>query len=366
MMVVFFGINGLLCAAVGIPAETNSSTVDFLRPILRVSPARSKEKTVPGAYRENLTRGRLKPSLEWWRKKPREGPLSDEVEDQISMSEFETVSYEIVAPGIARIMQNKPDARNAQDLQLTYELNDAFDRAAQDETVKVILFGGEGPHFSAGHDLKGYGEWKFGQEHAPVGTWGDFYADGPAGLYAKEMEIYIGMCRRWRDIPKPTIAMVQGKCIAGGLMLAWVCDIIVAADDAQFIDPVVGMGVCGVEYFAHPYELGIRKAKELLFTADWWDAEEAHRLGMVNQVVPRAELEERALEMAKKIAEKPAFALKMTKQAVNTALDNMGQRATQDTVFGLHHLCHAHNSHAGIPAKQGKPAKMDQKREAAE
>jgi enoyl-CoA hydratase len=110
------------------------------------------------------------------------------------------------------------------------------------------------------------------------------------------------------------------------------------------MDPVVAMGVCGVEYFNHPYELGIRKAKELLFTADWWSADEAHRLGMVNHVVPRAELQDFALSMANRIAEKPAFALKLTKQAVNTAQNNMGQRKTMDTVFALHHLTHAHSS----------------------
>jgi enoyl-CoA hydratase len=137
---------------------------------------------------------------------------------------------------------------------------------------------------------------------------------------------------------------VQGKCIAGGLMLAWVCDLIIASDDATFVDPVVAMGVCGVEFFNHPYELGIRKAKELLFTADVWDAAEAHRLGMVNQVVPRAELEAYTLAMAARIANKPAFALKMTKQAVNAAQNNMGQQATMDTSIALHHLCHAHNA----------------------
>lgn len=258
------------------------------------------------------------------------------------MSEFETVTYEIVADGVAKIMQNRPEARNAQNNQLTYDMNAAFDKAAQDDEVKVILFGGEGPHFSSGHDLRGLGTKKLGEDFPVVGTSSGFTKGGVESRYATEQEIFMGMCRRWRDIPKPTIAMVQGKCIAGGLMLAWVCDLIIASDDAEFMDPVVAMGVCGVEYFNHPYELGIRKAKELLFTSDWWNAEEAHRLGMVNQVVPRDELESYSLTMAKKIAEKPAFALKLTKQAVNTAQNNMGQQATMDTVLALHHMCHAH------------------------
>ena len=254
--------------------------------------------------------------------------------------EFETATYEVVAPHIAKIMQNRPAARNAQNNRLTYDMNACFDLAARDEDIKVVLFGGEGPHFSSGHDLRGFGP----REDTAIGTWVPSTEGGVHSRYSFEQEVFLGMCRRWRDFPKPTIAMVQGKCIAGGLMLAWVCDIIIASDDASFVDPVVAMGVCGVEYFAHPYELGIRKAKELLFTADWWSAEEAHRLGMVNHVVPRAELQDFSLAMANRIAEKPAFALKLTKQAVNVAQDNMGKRATQDTVFALHHLSHAHGS----------------------
>jgi enoyl-CoA hydratase len=254
--------------------------------------------------------------------------------------EFELATYEVVAPHVAKIMQNRPEARNAQNHRLTYDLNACFDLAAQDEDIKVVLLGGEGPHFSSGHDLKSFGK----RTDPLVGTWAPSTEGGVHSRYSQEQEVFLGMCRRWRDFPKPTIAMVQGKCIAGGLMLAWVCDLIIASDDATFVDPVVAMGVCGVEFFNHPYELGIRKAKELLFTADVWDATEAHRLGMVNHVVPRAELEAFTLAMAARIANKPSFALKMTKQAVNTAQNNMGQQATMDTSIALHHLCHAHNA----------------------
>jgi enoyl-CoA hydratase len=278
--------------------------------------------------------------------------------------EFETTTYEVVAPHIAKIMQNRPNARNAQNNRMTYDLNACFDLAARDEDIKVVVFGGEGPHFSAGHDLRGFGP----REDTPIGTWVPSTEGGVHSRYSFEQEVFLGMCRRWRDFPKPTIAMVQGKTIAGGLMLAWVCDIIIASDDAQFMDPVVNMGVCGVEYFNHPYELGIRKAKELLFTADWWSADEAHRLGMVNHVVPRAELEEFSLAMAKRIAEKPAFALKLTKQAVNTAQNNMGQQATMDTVLALHHMCHAHNSEMEMRAvrREGVPEKFRDGIKAAE
>ncbi|QFG02596.1 enoyl-CoA hydratase [Tepidiforma bonchosmolovskayae] len=257
------------------------------------------------------------------------------------MPTFETVIYEIPAPGVARITQNRPEARNAQNYQLTYDLNAAFDEAAADESVKVIILAGAGPHFSAGHDLRGGGPPL--SSYPTVGTWREFNKKGAEGYMAVEEEIYLGMCRRWRNILKPTIAQVQGKCIAGGLMLAWVCDLIVASDDAMFSDPVVQMGVCGVEYFAHPWELGARKAKEMLFTADWVTAQDAYRLGMVNHVVPREELESFTLALAEKIAQKPSFALKLAKEAVNQTLEAQGQWQAMLAVFNLHQLAHSHN-----------------------
>lgn len=257
------------------------------------------------------------------------------------MPEFETVLYELPAPGVARITQNRPEARNAQNNQLTYDLNAAFDVAAADPEVKVIILAGADPHFSAGHDLRGGN--KPLSDYPVVGTWREFEKKGAEGYMAVEEEIYLGMCRRWRNIPKPTIAQVQGKCIAGGLMLAWVCDLIVASDDAQFQDPVVQMGVCGVEYFAHPWELGARKAKEMLFTADWIDAQDAYRLGMVNHVVPRAELPGFTLDLATRIALKPSFGLKLAKEAVNQTLEMQGQWQAMLSVFNLHQLAHSHN-----------------------
>jgi len=200
-----------------------------------------------------------------------------------------------------------------------------------------------GPHFSSGHDLReidGHGNMR---RHETVGTWDGFGKPGAEAQYAREQEIYVGFCERWRNIPKPTIALVQGKVIAGGLMLIWPCDLIVAADDAEFLDHTVAMGVGGAEFFAHPWELGVRKAKEFLFTADWIKAEEAHRLGMVNHVVGRGELESFGLAMAERIAQKPLFALKLVKQAVNAAQDAQGRVSAMQTSFALHHLAHAHN-----------------------
>jgi enoyl-CoA hydratase len=251
-----------------------------------------------------------------------------------------TVRYETPEPGIAVITLSRPEKRNAQDVRMTYELNEAFDRAARDDGVKVIVLAGDGPHFSAGHDLR---DVVWHEEFDQVSTWGGYGEPGAEGWVAREEEIYLQMCARWRSIPKPTIAAVHGRTIGGGLMLAWVCDLIVAADDATFADPVVAMGVCGVEWFVHPWELGPRKAKELLFTADSWTAQEAHRLGMVNQVVPRAELTEYTMAMARRIAAKPMFALRLTKEAVNQAVDVQGQPSAIRAAFTLHQLAHTHN-----------------------
>jgi enoyl-CoA hydratase len=257
--------------------------------------------------------------------------------------DFETLIYETPAPHVARIVLNRPDSRNAQNTRLLYDLNDAFDRAAQDDQVKVIILAASGPHFSSGHDLREEPAARDMSQFRTVGTWCGFTCAGAEAIMAREKEIYIGFSERWRNIPKPTIAQVHGKCIAGGLMLVWPCDLIVAADDAAFMDNTVSMGVCGAEFFAHPWEVGVRRAKEMLFTAEWLSAKDAHRLGMVNHVVPSAELPEFTLELAKRIAQKPLFALKLAKEAVNAAQDAQGRVPAMQTSFALHQLCHSHN-----------------------
>jgi len=272
------------------------------------------------------------------------------------------VRYETPAPHVARIVMARPEAHNAQGLTMTYQLNAAFDRAAHDDDIKVVILAAEGRNFSAGHDLSGDGgsTWR---DFPTIGTWAGFDARGAEARYGREMEIYLEMCERWRALSKPTIAQVQGKVIAGGLMLAWVCDLIIASDDATFKDPVIDFGICGVEFFNHPWELGIRKAKEFLFTADEITAQDAEKHGMVNRVVPRAELESSVLALAEKIAAKPAFALKATKQALNHVQDVQGRKNAQMHVFSLHHLLHAHNELVyGMPMDpNGLPAAVRDK-----
>ena len=258
----------------------------------------------------------------------------------------------------AVVTMNRPEYRNAQNSAMTYALDEAFARAVDDDEVAVIVLCGAGDHFSAGHDIGTPGrdvDQSF--ERKAVLWWDHTRAEGADRRYAREMEVYLGMCRRWRELPKPTIAKVHGACIAGGLMLAWVCDLIVASDDAFFSDPVVRMGIPGVEYFAHPWMVGPRFAKEMLFTGARFGAQRAYEVGMVNRVVTRSTLDEATFELADQIAKMPSFGLALTKRAVNQCEDQMGMRTGMDSVFGLHHVAHAHNAEVGADSLAGMDAR---------
>ena len=262
----------------------------------------------------------------------------------MTTADDEVVRYERHGP-VAVVTMNRPDYRNAQNSAMTYALDAAFATAVDDDEVKVIVLAGEGKHFSAGHDIGTPGrDVDTSFDRTAVLWWDHVGKEGGDKRFAREAEVYLGMCRRWREIPKPTIAGVQGACIAGALMLAWSCDMVVASDDAFFSDPVVRMGIPGVEYFAHPWVLGPRAAKEVLFTGERFSAAQAKEWGMINRIVPRTELEAETLALAEKVAEMPGFGLALAKKAVNQAQDQMGMRNGMDSAFGLHHFAHAHNA----------------------
>lgn len=257
------------------------------------------------------------------------------------MSSYETIRYETPSKGVARVVLAREPQRNAQNKQMTYEMNTAFDQAARDDDIRVIILAADGPHFSSGHDLRDTTP----LEHFDmVSNFGAYTKPGAEGRQAVEEEIYLGMCWRWRNLPKPTIAEVQGKVIAGGLMLAWVCDIIIASDDATFSDPVVAFGVNGVEYFGHPWEFGTRKAKELLFTGGMLSAQEAKQTGMVNHVVSRDDLQSFTQSMAERIASRPSMGLRLAKQSVNQAQDAQGFWTALQAAMSLQQLGHSHNA----------------------
>lgn len=275
------------------------------------------------------------------------------------MSEVETdlVLYE-QRERVAFVTMNRPRYRNAQNAKMTYALDEAFTTATNDDAVGVIVLRGAGAHFSAGHDIGSPGR-DIDKPFGRVATNWYSHEDraGAEGYFVREQELYLGMCKRWRALPKPTIAMVNGACIAGGLMLAWVCDLIVAGKGAFFADPVVRMGIPGVEYFAHPFVMNPRLAKEFLFLGDRIDATRAHEIGMINRVFEDDELTERTFEIAARIAEKPRFGLALTKKAINQAEDRMGLSDAMDATYGLHHLAHAHNELTETDHLAGQDAK---------
>jgi enoyl-CoA hydratase len=247
-------------------------------------------------------------------------------------AEEQVVRY-VVEGAVATITMNRPSVANAQNTALIDALDAAFDRADADDEVRVVVLAGAGKHFSAGHDLKAI----VGSE-APD-EWVAMRAT-PEGKFRHEQVMYVEKCRKIHDFRKPTIAAVQGKCVAAGLMLACMCDIIVAADDALFSNPVLRMTGAAVELLVEPWELGIRQAKEFLLAAEELDAGEAHRLGLVNRVVPRHELEQRVKELAERIALVPPVTAEVVKGSINHVAELMGQSASWRYHFMAHHWVH--------------------------
>jgi enoyl-CoA hydratase len=263
------------------------------------------------------------------------------------MTDAKYITYETLDEGtIARIMLNRPDARNAQNRGLLVELHDAFLRAEADDTVRVVILGGMGPMFSSGHDMgskAATAERLPGPDQHPSYSGNGGTRKGAESLMLQEWHHYFENTRRWRNLRKITIAQVHGDVYAAGLMLMWACDLIVAADDVTFAD-VVGtrLGMCGVEYFAHPWEIGPRKTKELMLTGDTLSVEEAHGLGMVSKIFPEAELSERTVEFARRIAQLPTMTALLIKESVNQTVDNMGFYNSLNACFTLHELNHSH------------------------
>ncbi|MGI9601963.1 MAG: enoyl-CoA hydratase [Acidimicrobiales bacterium] len=271
-------------------------------------------------------------------------------------SSFTTLRYEVDGP-VATITLDRPEVANAQNTTLIDELDAAFDQAEVDDDVRVVILAGAGKHWSAGHDLKALvgdtepDQWRL-------------MRDTPEGKFRHEQTMYVDRCLRIRNFPKPTIASVQGKCIAAGVMLACMCDLIVASDEASFQNPVLRMTGAAVEILVEPWEMPARKAKEFLLCAETFDAAEAERLGMVNKVVPRDELASATREMADKIALVPPATAQVVKRSVNKTLDLMGQRDSWDYHFMSHQWMH--NTRTALDALEARQAKTSMKEVFAE
>jgi enoyl-CoA hydratase len=245
---------------------------------------------------------------------------------------FTTITYE-TDRAVATITLDRPEQANAQSMRMIDEIDRAFDLARDDDDVRVVILAANGRHFSSGHDLKEL----VGPEADPDLAERRSTAEGK---HRHERDMYFDKCVRIYEFRKPTIAAVQGKCIAAGVMLAAMCDLIVASDDASFQNPVARMSGAGVELLVEPWELGIRKAKEFLLTGDTIDAHEAWRLGMVNQVVPRDQLLQSARALADKIALVPPVTAERIKDSINQTFELMGKRNSWNYHFMAHHFTH--------------------------
>jgi enoyl-CoA hydratase len=234
---------------------------------------------------------------------------------------------------VRRIYLNRPELRNAQSQQMLDELDAAFEDARSDTQTRVVILAAKGPHFSAGHDLK--------QAQAERA---DFTVEE---RWAYEEQRYFGYCMRVWDFPKPTIAQVQGACIAAGLMVANVCDLIVASEDAFFSDPVThSMGAASLELLIHPWVLGLRQAKELLFTGDRITAQQAKEYGMVNRVTATHRLDADTMALAQRIAKAPPFAMQLVKKSLNRSVEVQGMRSALSAHFDVHQLSHVTEEYA--------------------
>lgn len=242
---------------------------------------------------------------------------------------YETILY-AKENGIAKVTMNRPEVRNAQNGRMIEEMDDAFKDADRDKEVKVVILAGAGPTFCSGHDLKLY----------PVEEGAIYRAPDLEGKWEYEREYFFEkLLRTWR-LKKPVIAQIQGHCLGAGFMIANMCDLIVAAENAQFGDPVVRMGAAAVEVFCHPWVLPPRIAKEILFTGNSIDAAQAHQYGMVNKVVALEDLEAETDALADHIAKMPPFAVNMVKSSVNRTMDIMGFYNAINAHFDTHVLSH--------------------------
>lgn len=229
-------------------------------------------------------------------------------------------------------------ARNAQSQALLDELDQAMREAAADDAVRVVIIGGEGDHFSAGHDLK-----------EAQASRADFSVEQ---RWAYESLRYFDYCMRIWDFPKPVIARVQGACVSGGFMIANMCDLVVCSDDAFFSDPVCHtLAAAATEVLIHPWVMGLRRAKEMLFTGERVNAEQALQMGMVNRVVSRAQLNDETMALAQRVAAAPPFALTLVKKSLNRTLDAQGLRTALSAHFDLHQLSHMSDEFAQVKKK---------------
>ena len=237
---------------------------------------------------------------------------------------YETITYEKVEDKIYRITLNRPEKLNAMSRQLLSELDGAFDEFEKDNDASVLIIRGAGRAFCAGYDLQ------------PVSGSGGFTVTNDRWGLRKIVE-------RWQrlwNLPKPTIAQVHGYCLAGATELVGHCDLVFAAEDAQFGHPAGrSLGVLPT-LSLWPYLIGIRKTKEYFFTGDSMTAKEALENGLINRVYPREKLEEEVLAYARRVVTVPVDLLTLHKAATNRFFEVMGIYAAEQSAAEFDAIAH--------------------------
>jgi enoyl-CoA hydratase len=238
---------------------------------------------------------------------------------------------------VVRLVLHRPQYRNAQSRHLIEELDEGFERASNDDSVGVIVLMGAGDHFSAGHDL-GTPEELADREARP-------YEEGLRGRFRRSWDLNIETTLRWRNIPKPTIAAVQGYCIFAGWIISSACDVVFAASDARFLPT-------NFQYFSVPWDIHPRKAKAILFESRFIDAHEAEQLGYVDRVVEPVALEQEVMAYAHRVAENDPFQLRMIKLAINQVLDEQGFTPHITAAHAMYMLSSSGESDPGYALKK--------------
>ncbi|MGH1591458.1 enoyl-CoA hydratase-related protein [Methylobacterium phyllosphaerae] len=232
--------------------------------------------------------------------------------------DFTTITYETLAP-VARITLNRPERTNAISATMLDELAQAMDAAEADTDVRAVIVRGAGTAFSSGFDLKD----QMALRPEGVSQW--------RPILRKDFDVPM----RFWHCPKPTIAAVRGPCLAGACELALACDLTVAAEDAFFGEPELKFGA-GIVVMILPWIVGPKIAKEIILTGqDRIPAQRAYEIGMVNRVVPAADLDERALQLARHIAAIDPNLVKETKRAINRSIEARGMLEALETALDI-------------------------------
>jgi enoyl-CoA hydratase len=249
---------------------------------------------------------------------------------------FEDILYTADA-GIGVITLNRPQYRNAQGYRMLDEIDAAFDLARAEEDVRVVLVRGAGGVFSTGHDL---GTPEALEYRKALG------AKPGIQSYDQFKKYNLDLLLKWRNFPKPTIAMVEGYCIYAGWMLAAAMDVIFASENAEFLGGFV-------EYNSIPWDIGLRRAKELLFESRFIPAEEAARYGLVNHVYAPEDLERETFAWARRVAENSPEALRMAKIQMNKAQDAQGfTNAVEDSLGDYQAMMHMPGLDMRVPGER--------------